>query len=366
MLNAGAAFDTQGKDRSGENNLVVWDLKANQPKFIVDLSKFAEKQYSGFQDMEHDAVGNVFVMSTFGGSLYRVGIDDEKVEKWWGSEPGASSPGLTGLAKFGEDTLVVVDASEKQLFRHSMKDEGKDQRTQVKLQGELTPDLDGAYFPPKHDQKCLLVSDNTNGTIVVRSDDNWETAEIRGIIPNKFSTIVPPETKMGYSVATVQMGERIFAITEWFTDAEKEGNLAVPGTREEFPMIDITEEVGKLFGSEAASKAKTGAKPEERANKNTEATPEVKPGTKGKKNTDTTPKGKPGGNTKATPKEKSAPKEPEVKPETKPAVKPEKKENKNTEATPEVKPGAKAKKNTDTTQRGKPDVKAKENVEAKA
>lgn len=69
------------------------------------------------------------------------------------------------------------------------------------------------------------------------SKDKWQSAQMRGIIPNKFASATP----MGFSVATVQMGERIFTVMEWFADG-------APGNRTEFPMVDITDDVGRLCG----------------------------------------------------------------------------------------------------------------------
>ncbi|KAM4060942.1 hypothetical protein HRG_001579 [Hirsutella rhossiliensis] len=243
MLNAGAAFDTQGQNVTGDNNLVVWDLKANKMKFTINLSDHADKDHRGFQDMEHDKDGNIFVMSTFGGSLFRVNANGTAVEKWWLSDKNSSTAGLTGLARLGEDSLIAADQSEGQLFRYSMNEDGKDKRTPVELKptANLTSSMDGVYFPPKHNQTCLLVSDNEKGTLVLHSDDKWKIAQLRGIIPNKFSS------QQGFTVATVQIVHRIFAVIEWFLDGgEDDQNNALPGNRTEFPMVDITDDVDKL------------------------------------------------------------------------------------------------------------------------
>lgn len=161
MLNAGAAFDTEGKNTAGDNNLVGWDMKENKLKFSVNLSEFADEGHRGFQDMEHDEDGNIFGLSSFGGSILRVGAQDQKVEKWWVSESSGAVHGITGLARFGQDTLIVADQAEQGLFRHSMKADGKDKREQIKLtscgsaksanstSAKLTATLDGVYFPPQ-------------------------------------------------------------------------------------------------------------------------------------------------------------------------------------------------------------------------
>lgn len=258
LLNAEAAFDSYGEDLTGENNLVLWDLEKHTPKLIIDLSKYANKRHRGFQDLEFDDQGNVFVISTYGGNMLRVDVEARTAEKWWESELNVSvakpRPGLTGLAKYGRDTLITTDEREKGLFLYSMKKEDKKgensiDRQRVVLSGSsitanLSSNMDSVYFPPMFEQSCLLVSNFMEGTIVVTSDQHWTSGVIRGLIPNKYKSASP----QGYTVSTVQIASRIFAVIEWFSDGRRVNNTVLPGGRSEFPMVDITDEVKDLCG----------------------------------------------------------------------------------------------------------------------
>ncbi|KJZ74816.1 hypothetical protein HIM_05725 [Hirsutella minnesotensis 3608] len=234
LLNAGAAFDTQGADISGDNNLVLYDPQAKKEEAVINLSQTAKEGFRAFQDMEHDDDGNVFVVGSYGGSLLRVGAQDKKVDEWWVGPAPAPAKGLTGLAKLDAETLLVTDQGESQLYRYSMTQRG--QREKVVLTGgNLTEALDGVYLPPRYQGRCLLVSDSVNGTLVVRSRDAWKTAEVADIVPNDFLAAD------GSTAASVQVADRVLAVTEWFLD----GGGSRAGNRSEFPMVDITDRVDR-------------------------------------------------------------------------------------------------------------------------
>ncbi|KJZ68469.1 hypothetical protein HIM_12145 [Hirsutella minnesotensis 3608] len=241
MLNAGAAFDTQGQDISGDNNLVFYDPKSKKTDALVNLSNTAKEGFRAFQDMEHDEEGNVFVVGSYGPSMLRVSAKDQKVEEWYVGTTPAPTKGLTGVAKLNRDTLLVTDESDHSLYRFSMSQRG--QREKVELtSGNLTSAMDGVYLPPKYRGHCLLVSDSVNGTVVLRSSDEWKTAEVADVVPNDFFTV------NGFTAASVQIAQRIFAVTEWFLDG---GGLKA-GDRSDFPMVDITDRLDKVCGQEPA------------------------------------------------------------------------------------------------------------------
>ncbi|KAF4507445.1 hypothetical protein G6O67_006076 [Ophiocordyceps sinensis] len=235
MLNSGAAFDTQGTNTAGDNNVMSYDLKNGSVNFVVNLSNYSDAEFRGFQDMEHDNEGNIFVVGTFGGSLMRISADGLNVTQWWRAS-NSSDRGLSGAAKFNETTLLITDNSDSQVYRYSMTE--RNQRTKVELSGadNISADLDGIYMPPMYRGAVLLVSALTD-TVVLRSNDGWATAERLGAIPNKFAG------EQGLTTASVEAGGRILSIHEYFLD----NGGTLPGNRSQFPVADITESVEELL-----------------------------------------------------------------------------------------------------------------------
>ncbi|PHH77284.1 hypothetical protein CDD82_3579 [Ophiocordyceps australis] len=249
MLNAGAAFDTSGSDISGANFLVSYNLTSQSTKYITDLTRFTDGKYGGFQDFEHGDDGSTYVIGTYPGSLYKVSPDGNDVKALWLSKKeNGSFLNITGVGKADDKTLVTPGTGDSNgLYRFDITSESCEP-VQIPLtaangNGTLGPDLDGALFPATYNRDILLVSENTEGTYVIRSNDQWKSAEILGLIPNPFAA------DGGSSVATVQVGSTIYLVTEFFVDA---ANPPVPGTlagnRTEFPLRDITEQVAKLAG----------------------------------------------------------------------------------------------------------------------
>ncbi len=72
-------------------------------------------------------------------------------------------------------------------------------------------------------------------------DGQWKAAEHLGTVPlNKTLT------KEGMTPAAVQIGDSLFMVIEYFSDAVVAGTTA--GNRTRFPMVDITKEVSALLG----------------------------------------------------------------------------------------------------------------------
>ncbi|PHH61477.1 hypothetical protein CDD81_324 [Ophiocordyceps australis] len=253
MLNAGAAFDTSGSDISGENYLVSYDLKSKSVKYVKDLTTFTDGQFGGFQDFEHGDDGSTYVIGTYPGSLYKVSPDGNDVKALWQTKnENGNFLNITGVGKVDDNTLIVPGKSDVSgIYRFDVKSEScepvKVPLTATNGNATLGADLDGALLPASYNREIFLISDNTDGTYVIRSNDQWKSAEVLGVIPNPFLA------DGGSSVATVEVGSTIYAVTEFFGDA---ANPPVPGTlagnRTEFPLNDITEEVAKLTGKSAA------------------------------------------------------------------------------------------------------------------
>ncbi|KAA8649440.1 hypothetical protein EYZ11_008131 [Aspergillus tanneri] len=244
IVDAGAAFDTQGQNISGENFLLKVDPKSREVLWRRNLTD-PNGLYGGYQDAAHDDEGNTFALGTYPSSIIKVNEDGTTATPWYlQPNPDHTIHGLTGFAVNG-DTLLSTDGSDGQLYRFNMKDQaGK--KVLVPLTGnkanstKIGNDVDGIILPPRFDGKVLLVSDNSEGTVVLRSRDGWASAERLGSVPNKYLS------ESGSSVDNVQIGESLYSVIEYFMDSEK-----VPGTlggnRSKFPLVDITEEVLRLL-----------------------------------------------------------------------------------------------------------------------
>ncbi|RKK93679.1 hypothetical protein BFJ71_g9473 [Fusarium oxysporum] len=241
VIDAGAAFDTGGQNIQGDNLLVKFDLVDNSLLWRANLTNATGGVYGGFQDSESDDAGNTFVLGTFPSSLIKVSADGKSVVPWYLVEPANHTiHGFSGIARKG-DTLFVTDNSDGQLYRFDIKaSKGKPVHVPTSKDDKpLGQGLDGLHLPSLYAGTVLLVSDNTNGTVVLRSSNGkWKSAENLGIIPNPYLS------QGGFTVASVQISDSIYAVTEFFGDAI---NGTLPGNRTSFPLRDITEEVETLL-----------------------------------------------------------------------------------------------------------------------
>ncbi|KAI8673131.1 hypothetical protein LRP88_02343 [Fusarium phalaenopsidis] len=242
VIDAGAAFDTEGQDISGDNFLVKYDLKTRRELWRRNLTAITNGVYSGYQDIEHDEHGNTFVIGTFPSSIIRVSADNKQASAWYlATPPDHTKHGFTGAVSVG-DSLIVPDNIDGQLYKFNKRDkQGKPSK--ISLSSGKTPigqGLDGAILPPLYHGTVLLVSDNTNGTIVLHSaDGKWNKARNVGSIANKYLAAG------GSTVASLQIGSSIYSVTEYFGDAKVKGTLA--GNRTQFPLHDITKQVADLL-----------------------------------------------------------------------------------------------------------------------
>ncbi|KAM0327159.1 hypothetical protein ACHAQA_006290 [Verticillium albo-atrum] len=242
VVDAGSSFDTAGQDISGDNFIVKYGLEEDRVLWQVNLTALTGGVYSGYQDIEHDEFGSTFVLGTFPSSIIRVSSDGKVVEPWYlATPPDHTVHGYSGIVNNGK-SLIVSDNSDGQLYKFDIR---ASKGTPVKVpvssgDGPIGLALDGAYLPPRYSDKVLLLSDNVNGTIVLHSSDGkWESADNLGVIPNTLLS------EGGSTVATLQISNSIYAVTEYFGDEKVPGTLA--GNRTSFPLIDITSEVEALL-----------------------------------------------------------------------------------------------------------------------
>ncbi|KAJ2969474.1 hypothetical protein NQ176_g8644 [Zarea fungicola] len=240
MANAGAAFDTSGADISGDNFLVQYDLRTKKIAWKRNLTSLSGGLYGGFQDIEHDAAGNCFVIGTFPSSIIKVSADGKTAVAWYvEGNTNQTVQGYSGVAAFDNGrNLLVIDNEYGQIFRFdTLATSGQPMPVYTGAE-PMGFHFDGAYLPTLYQGTVCLISDNEMGTIVLRSrDGEWKAAEKLGVVANAYGG------QGGSATATVQIGSRIYVVTEFFTDQEP-GHLL---NRTEFPLYDITDDVNKLL-----------------------------------------------------------------------------------------------------------------------
>ncbi|TQV99605.1 hypothetical protein V2A60_005071 [Cordyceps javanica] len=237
--NAGAAFDTEGQDISGSNVVIQYDLVKGEVEWTKNLTETTKGAYGGFQDMEHDPEGNSFVIGTYSSSIIKITADGKTATEWFRGSANSSVSGFTGIAAYnGARNVLVTDNEGSQIVSFDLS-AAKGEPVPVPVSGDkelLTRGFDGAYLPPLFEDKVLIISSNDAGNIVLRSKDGqWKEAEVLGALAN------PLKDQNGFTVATVQIADRIYAVIEWFGDA------ATGLNRTAFPFIDITDDVNKLL-----------------------------------------------------------------------------------------------------------------------
>ncbi|PKS11146.1 hypothetical protein jhhlp_002907 [Lomentospora prolificans] len=242
LVDSAAPWATGGEDVSGDNLIMKYDPDKKKILWTLNITAVTEGEYGGFQDVEHDSRGNTYIVGTFPGTIMKADKRGKSVTPWY--LPQEIKPttrrGYGGLAALGD--ILLTNDGDGQIYRFDMRQSrGKPVMVTTKPK-VLYPDTDAVYLPPKYDGKVLLVASQGSGIQVLRSHDEWKTAEHLGTIPN------PKEvTDAGFdTVASVQMGsDSVYIINDVLDDPWVEGETA--GNRTLFPMPDITAQIEKLL-----------------------------------------------------------------------------------------------------------------------
>ncbi|KAF2461912.1 hypothetical protein BDY21DRAFT_295334 [Lineolata rhizophorae] len=244
VVDAANPFNTGGSDVSGKNYIILYDPSTQSVLYNIDLTETTGERYGAFQDVEQDDYGNVYIVGTYPGSILRVegGPEDPQVVEWYTSfDPNGQIQttriGFSGLAVTG-DVLLANDNNIGEIVRF---DTTAAQGTPTVVPHTPNTQIsasDAIYLPPKYDGTVLLVAENSAGVSVLRSQDAlWTEAEYLGLIPNNS-----PDASGGILTATVQIGESIYMVEEFFSDS-----FNGAGTRAQFPLVDITAQVEALL-----------------------------------------------------------------------------------------------------------------------
>jgi len=230
-----------GTNISGDNWLNKYDPASGKFLWQTNLTTVSQGRYGFFNDVTHDRFGNTWVCGTFPGTIIKVDRTGKHIDEWYIPKKfNQTESGFTGIDSVG-NTLLVVDEGKGALFRFNMRD--KKGKEPIKVDVKPVPTIvrsDAMRLPDKYGGKVLLITDQSRGVLVLRSKDTWRTAEYLGVVPT--NTTLPP----GSLVAAVsQIGERIYALPNWFFEPKVPGTLA--GNRTTFYLVDITRQVESLL-----------------------------------------------------------------------------------------------------------------------
>jgi hypothetical protein len=217
-----------------------WDPATKELLYKTNLTETTQGKHSGFQDVEQDPDGNVYVVGTYPSSILRVSKDGKQVTPWYvpASPTNTTIAGLSGLA--AKDWILLGgDSNSGQICRFDMRAEKG-----VPVPVPVTPNhtfgaCDAVYFPPKYEGTVLLVSEGLAGVSVFRSKDGeWKSAEYLGIVPWTDPTL--------FVTAVVQIGESIYMNTIPFKDSPVPGTA---GNQTHFLFPDVTKQIETLLSS---------------------------------------------------------------------------------------------------------------------
>ncbi|PFH61251.1 hypothetical protein XA68_17885 [Ophiocordyceps unilateralis] len=250
---AATAWDTNGRVITGQNNIARYSLSTFQRIWDVDLSNVTHNKYGGYQDVAQDVQGNIFVAGTYPPSLLRVVPSTRMVDIWYLGPPDSNIAGLQGLVNYQDKKILATYQTQSiegsQLVSFNINHPGRPKPIPVKQGNRVTNRvgtiLDAAVLPPLYGQKVLLAPDAHAGTVVLYSDDDWNTAHRLGVVP----TLFPGEPNGPSVVSSVQAGQRVFSIYEFFEDGvvKAPGLPKGPGNRNFFPLQDVTDGINRLL-----------------------------------------------------------------------------------------------------------------------
>ena len=250
LVDAAAAFNTGGQDVSGDNFVISYDLDAQAEVWRRNLTAFTKGQYGGFQDVEHDKKGNIYVVGSYPGTILRLNKDGEDLVGWYLPHPEILADttvlGFAGLAALrNEEVLLTNNNTDGQIYRFDVSAPLGTPILVPTLPDAQIQGSDAIYLPPKYRGTVLLVAIDAVGVRVIQSTTgrSWTAGKTLGTIPNDPTLAA----QGGFVTATVQMGsDKIFVPEEFFLDLIVEGTNA--GSRSLFPQVNISGQVEALLG----------------------------------------------------------------------------------------------------------------------
>jgi hypothetical protein len=213
---------------------------AKELVYAINLTESSGGRYGGFQDVEQDPEGNVFVVGTWPGSITKVSKDGKTVTPWYlPEEIIPTNKGFGGIAAL--DWLLLAQGDRPGIVKFDMTKE-KGVPVPVKIIGNHTFGASDAIFsPPKYHGTVLLVAEEGAGFSVFESKDrSWDEAVFKGFVQNT-------NTQNGTSVtAVIQISDALFEVLEPFGDEGVNGPGSA-GVRDAFLFKDVTADVEALL-----------------------------------------------------------------------------------------------------------------------
>ncbi len=240
-----------GQNVSGTNYIIQYDPRSKQVLYQLNLTETTRGDYGGFQDVEQDPRGNVYVVGTNPASILKVDRKGKSVIPWYVSQPIITTRvGYGGLAALG-DLLLANDINTAGLVRFDMcAEKGSPVVVPLTPANATLPVSDAIMLPRRYNGTVLLVAENYGGVAVLRSQDAmWRTAEYLGVVVDQNNAT---NALNGILVtAPVEIGQSLYMIKEFFLDPPVDGSSAENGTqagnRTQFPFVDITYQVETLL-----------------------------------------------------------------------------------------------------------------------
>ena len=241
VIGQGNAFETSGANISGDNFIARYDPRDKKFLWTLNITTVAQGRYGGFNDITYDPSGNTYVCGTFPSSILKVDPQGKAIVPWYLPETvNHTVRGFSGIASHG-DTMVALDSGTGKLFRFDTKAAKGTPIPVPHTPEESITRGDAIRLPLKFDGKVLLIAQNLRGVAVLRSKDaSWTSAEYLGLIPQDPSL---PTGQL--TTSTVQIGNKIYMVTDWFADPIVPGTVA--GNKTSFPMVDITSKIDALL-----------------------------------------------------------------------------------------------------------------------
>lgn len=224
-----------------------WDPVSETVLYELNLTDMVHGKYGGYQDVEQDPEGNVYVVGTYSSSILKVSKDGKKVTPWYLSKTPAGATNITGYAGLAAKgwTLLANDdlgGAPAQIVKFDMR-----AKIGVPVPVPHYPNItiavsDAIYLPPRYEGTVLLVAEDTEGISVLRSKDGkWDWAEYLGRVPNPVAS--------SYATAPIQVGDALYVVSIPVGDVSIPGSTSGNRTLSEFP--DITAQVDKLLSVDA-------------------------------------------------------------------------------------------------------------------
>lgn len=238
MVDYWPTFATGGEDISGANFLMLFNPSTRKLIYKFNLTTITQARYGGFQDLEFDPSGNVYIVGEYPSCILRVDSKGKDITNWYLNTTAANHTiaGFTGLAA-KEWTLLASHSSEGSLFRFDMrKPRGIPHPVRISPAHKIESP-DAIQLPPRYNGTVLLVAELFKGVSVFWDrKGKWEAAKYLGLVPWL-------ETTVAVVTAPVQVGDAVYMNLIPFGSAPGGG----AGNQTDFLYYDITDKVDALL-----------------------------------------------------------------------------------------------------------------------